>query len=196
MRNLETRLHESVVREDFNALGHFYADLGMPTPRIIWSPKAEELEQAQLQFLLTYWRGLRDDAGRVNVGCIDALDMRPALGYLMLLDVLDDGTDFRYRLYGSVIAQHANFDMTGRRLSELKPDQGVGAFFHVVYRAVLARPEPVYTEHAPPPKIRVKLWYRLILPLFGDDGAVCRLLVGNIPGEWRNPDLPSGRSHG
>lgn len=192
MQNSESQLHESLIGEDFDALSQFYAELGMPTPRIVWSPKVEELEQTQLQFLLTYWRGLRNDAGQVKVGSIDALDMRPALGYLMLLDVLDGGTDFRYRLYGSIIAQHSNFDMTGRCLSELKPDQGVGAFFRVVYRAVLARPEPIYTEHAPPPTIRVKLWYRLILPLFGDDGTVCRLLVGNVPGEWRNPDLPFG----
>ena len=192
MRNSGIQLHDLLIGEEFDALNRFYAELGMPTPRIIWSPKVEELEQTQLQFLLTYWRGLQDDAGQVKVGRIDALDMRPALGYLMLLDVLDGGADFRYRVYGSIIAQHSNFDMTGRRLSELRPDQGVGAFFQMVYRAVLVRPEPIYTEHAPPPTIRVKLWYRLILPLFGDDGTVGRLLVGNVPGEWRHPDLPFG----
>ncbi len=192
MRKSEIQLHDLVIAERFDALSQFYMELGMPTPRIVWSPTVAELEQAQLQFLLTYWQGLRDGAGRVPVGSIDALNMRPALGYVMLLDVLDGGADFRYRLYGSVIAQHSNFDMTGRRLSELKPEQGVGAFFQVVYRAVLARPEPIYTEHAPPPTIRVKLWYRLILPLFDDNGVVCRLLVGNVPGEWRNPDLPFG----
>ena len=192
MPNSRIQLHDLLINEQFDALNQFYAELGMPTPRIVWSPKVEELEQTQLQFLLTYWHGLRDDAGRVKVGSIDALDMRPALGYLMLLDVLDGGADFRYRLYGSIIAQHSSFDMTGRRLSELRPDQGVGAVFQVIYRAVLARPEPIYTEHAPPPTIRVKLWYRLILPLFDDDGGVCRLLVGNVPGEWRHPDLPFG----
>ena len=186
----EVQLDDLLIRGDFAALHPFYAKLGMPTPRIVWSPQVDDLAQAQLRFLLTYWRGLQDDTGRVWVGSIDALDMRPALGYIMLLDVLDGGVDFRYRLYGSVIAQHSNFDMTGRCLSELKPEQGVGAFFRVVYRAILARPEPIYTEHAPPPTIRVKLWYRLILPLFGEDDRVSRLLVGNVPGEWRNPDLP------
>ena len=187
--NLGIQFHDLLIAEDYDALRPFYAELGMPTPCIIWSPEIERLEQAQLQFLLAYWRGLQDEAGRVAVDRIDALEMRPALGYVMLLDVIDGGADFRYRLYGSVIAQHSNFDMTGRLLSELRPDQGVGAFFQIVYRAVLARPEPVYTEHAPPPTIRVKLWYRLILPLFDGNGAVCRLLVGNVPGEWRNPSL-------
>lgn len=190
MPGLEDQQHDLVVREDFGALNRFYTDLGMPRPRIVWSPHVEELGQPQLRFLLTYWRGLRDEAGRVDAGVVDALDMRPALGYIMLLDVLDGGADFHYRLYGSIIARHSSFDMTGRCLSTLRADQGVGAFFRIVYRAALARPEPIYTEHAPPPSIRVKLWYRLILPLVDDGGAVRRFLVGNVPGEWRRTDPP------
>lgn len=44
---------------------------------------------------------------------IDALEMRPALGYGMLVEPVDGGADFRDRLYGSNLAAVSGFDMTG-----------------------------------------------------------------------------------
>ncbi|CAN0605169.1 unnamed protein product, partial [Ectocarpus sp. 12 AP-2014] len=77
--------------------------------------------------------------------------------------------------------------VTGKLISQT-PWQGVVMdFFYAVYRAVLIRPEPLYTEHEPPAEVGVKLWHRLMLPLVDDGGKVIRVLVGNVPGEWRKP---------
>src|SRR3546814_18454171 len=72
------------------------------------------------------------------------MQMRPALGHIMLLDVLDGGADYRYRVYGSEIAQRAGFDMTGKCTSELPTGSLASLFFIAVYQAVLLRPQPVY----------------------------------------------------
>lgn len=154
---------------------------------LVWRPEIPQLAQEQLQFLLRYWQGLIGEDDTVAASRIDPLDMWPALGFVMLLDVVDGGRDFRFRVYGSAIAQSADFDVTGKLMSET-PLQGVVMdFFYAVYRAVMIRPEPLYTEHEPPAEIGVKRWHRLMLPLAGEDQRVCRVLVGNVPGEWRKP---------
>src|SRR3546814_3279971 len=100
------------------------------------------------------------------------MQMRPALGHIMLLDVLDGGADYRYRVYGSEIAQRAGFDMTGKCTSELPTGSLASLFFIAVYQAVLLRPEPVYTWHQMPVDITVNTWHRLVLPLHGPDGTI------------------------
>ena len=159
----------------------------MSNPKLVWLPSSRSLEQDQLQFLLAYWKNLRDKNGHVSVDEIDPLNMWPALGFVMLVDVVDEGADFRFRVYGSAIAQSVDVDVTGQLMSQAPWKGVVMDFFYAVYRAVLIRPEPLYTEHEPPASIGVKRWHRLMLPLVDSDKKVCRVLVGNVPGEWRKP---------
>ncbi len=164
-----------------------HIDNGVSPPKVVWQPRGRDLKQEQLQFLLAYWKNLSDGDGRVAADEIDPLNMWPALGFVILVDVVEGGEDFRVRVYGSAIAQSVDVDVTGKLISET-PWQGVVMdFFYAVYRAVLIRPEPLYTEHEPPADVGVKLWHRLMLPLVSGDGEVCRVLVGNVPGEWRKP---------
>lgn len=158
----------------------------MDLPTLVWSPTPGTLEHEPLRFLMDYWQRLRGGEDVPHATKIDPVEMRPALGNVMLLDVLDGGADFRYRLYGSKIAERAGFDMTGKRVSEIGTSTAVATFFVYVYQAVLKRREPIYTEHRPPASIQVTKWYRLVLPLADAAGMVNRLLVGNIPGDWRS----------
>lgn len=180
-------LVDRLTAGDFAAVDWHCAEHGMGLPKLIWSPETADLDHAPLRFLMDYWRGLRDGDDLPRASAIDPTGMRPALGNVMLLDVLQGGADFRYRLYGSNIALHAGFDMTGKRVSDIKTGSAVATFFTLVYQAVLKRREPIYTEHRPPATISVTKWHRLILPLTDADGAINRLLVGNMPGDWRPP---------
>ncbi len=179
-------LAEQIAKGNFSTLNRLYVSCGVTPPLLVWRPQHPQLEQEQLQFLLGYWNGLASD-GRVAASKIDPLDMWPALGFIMLLDVVNGGEDFRFRVYGSAIAQSAEFDMTGKLMSEAPMQGTVMEFFYAVYRAVLIRPEPLYTEHEPPAQIGVKRWHRLMLPLVDEDRRVNRVLIGNVPGEWRQP---------
>ena len=59
----------------------------------------------------------------------------------MILDVLEDGWDYRYRCYGRKTAQVAEFDMTGKRTSEITTASYIPIFSIAGYRAAISRRE-------------------------------------------------------
>src|SRR5882757_2741386 len=85
-------------------------------PRIEWNPRREDLGHERLQFLLTHWENLRRGRALPHVKDIDPLEIGPVLGYVALTDPVEDGQNFRYRLYGSTLAAISGFDMTGKLL--------------------------------------------------------------------------------
>jgi hypothetical protein len=189
-RHAIARASADLARGDHLACDQLFThDGGLPV-HVVWRPTADDLKHAPLQFLLTHWTGHRR-ADRLPSHDIARPELlRPALGNIMLLDVLDDGWDYRYRVYGTRIAQASGFDMTGKRTSELKITNS-SQFFLICYRSVLDQREPLYTEHSPPLQISVTRWHRLILPLDDAMGKITRLLVGNVAGEWRPAHLPT-----
>ncbi len=153
--------------------------------RIVWVGDDGLTEEPLLDLLLDYWRGLaREAGGPPRRDAVDPLDLKPVLGYLMMLEVERDGYDARYRLYGSNLAeQGAGRDWTGFRVSEMNRlvQAPAALLFRSCYLAVLRRPAPLYTEHVPPRYQGVGAWRRLILPLADATGACTRLVVGNLP---------------
>ena len=170
-----------IVNGDLTLLQTYFSSLGASGPEVIWRPRLEELHQPQLQFLLKYWRALAGERPMPRADEVDAVAMRPALGFVILLDVLAGGRDFRYRLYGSVLADASGFDLTGTLISAHKASKHVSSLFLATYRAALIRRESVYTEHGPASALTTKAWQRVVLPLADQEGAIVRFLVGNVP---------------
>ncbi|MGE5202072.1 MAG: PAS domain-containing protein [Acidobacteriota bacterium] len=158
-----------------------FAERGAAGPELAWSPTAEVLPSAQLQFLLEYWRVRAGERRAPTIRDIDPIEMRPALGFIVLTDVIAGGADFRFRLYGSTVAAVSGFDLTGKRLSEHPAPDYVSAFYLALYRAAYRRVEPVSTTHRPPLAVHTHTWHRLMLPLADDSGEVVRFLSGNVP---------------
>ena len=157
---------------------------GFPQPVVCWNPDQATLPAPQLTAIGTFWSDLVAREGQPDPAHIDPAAFVPALGYLMLLEPLDDGRDFRYRLYGTQIARWSGLDLTGQRVSEIT---GAGvrthvqAFFMAGYQAVVARRQPLYSAHVPPAERTTATWHRLILRFWDMATAVSRLLVGNVP---------------
>ncbi len=107
--------------------------------------------------------------------------MKPALGYVMLVDLVRGGEDFRYRLYGSRVAAISGFDVTGRLVSEHPASAYIIEFTLALYRAALRRRLPVFSAHGPPATLHTAAWHRLVLPLADATGEVMRFLVGIVP---------------
>ena len=179
------RLAGAIAAGDLDEITDLFLRHDAPLPDLVWRPYAESIPSDTLKVLYDYWERLRGNRRFPLAAEVDAVDMREALGHIMLLDVIDGGQDFRYRVYGTKIADRSGFDMTGKRTSEVRTDGYVRDFFLAIYRAVLLRGEPVFTNHAAPPRITAATWNRLILPLADDSGAIVRLLVGNVPHPWR-----------
>ena len=181
------QLAKAVAGGDYDGITSLFLRQDASAPAIAWNPGAANLPTKELPVLMHYWDGLLGNRLVPLAAEIDPNDFRDALGYVMLLDVLDGGGDYRYRVYGTKIADCASFDMTGKRTSEIPISPHIRAFFLAIYRAVLLRGEPVFTMHSPPPQIAVTTWSRLVLPLGDGAGKIVRLLVGNVPGPWRRP---------
>ncbi len=181
------RLAQGLATDDLSGVNALFEAQQLPAPTITWNTGAGDLEIRELRFLRGLWDQLRTDGKLPRTPELGPELLRPALGYIMILDVVDGGADFRYRLYGSRIAQRAGFDATGKLTSEIGPTTFISQFFVACYRAVYRREEPLFTAHVPPSKVEVQIWRRLILPLADETGAVYRFLVGNVPGPWRSP---------
>jgi hypothetical protein len=104
-------------------------------------------------------------------------DLQPWLGNIILLDVIEGGKDFRFRLFGSAVAREAGFDMTGKLLSEY-PIKTTLPFLFEVQREVVRRACPALTEHNPAvPNVRRRR--RLLLPFSSDGKSIDMTLSAN-----------------
>jgi hypothetical protein len=142
------------------------------------SPSPAALNGTPNRFLLEYWHAQR--CGQLPpITVIDPIKLRPALGRILIIEPVDQGRDFRYRLFGTHIAAVSGFDMTGKLLSVHPMPLEVICFAFALYRNLLTRPEPVMTVNTPP-SAPFSRWERLVLPFGGADGEVVRFVVGNV----------------
>ncbi|GGF36268.1 hypothetical protein GCM10011611_48370 [Aliidongia dinghuensis] len=158
----------------------FEAD-GARGPSIKWRPEADELHPKPLRFAFDHWTEALARLGRPKTSLVDPVALAPALGYLMLVDAVDGGQDFVYRLFGSILGSVSGFDMTRRRLSEHPASPYIREFSTALYRAAIERREPVWSHYGPAVSVTTTAWERIILPLVDDADEVCRFLVAIVP---------------
>ena len=171
----------SIAEGILGPVRHVFHKNGARGPDMIWSPSLEQVASPPLRALLEYWTALREGDLLPSAGRIDPLGMRGALGYVMLVDVVGEGQDFRYRLYGSSLASASEFDMTGQLLSNHAASAYIREFSLAAYRAALQRREPAFTEYAPAGTLVIAQWQRIVLPLVDESGVVVRFLSGAVP---------------
>lgn len=165
---------------DRQVIDRLFGVMECDPPALQWSPEEADLDSEILVFLRRYWRErMRGDDLPLSRE-IDALDLVPALGYVMLMEPVKGGVDFRYRVYGSRIVDYSKVEMTGKCVWDV-PSPWVATYFAATYRAVCIRREPLYTFHRSRLDQLFAQWERLILPFVDDNGTVDRLLVGNVP---------------
>src|SRR5580693_8838774 len=76
---------EALVSAEVRSIQAEFREHGARGPKVTWNPPPESLEHAPLRFLLEHWRNLAGDRQMPLAGQIDALTLRPALGFLSLL---------------------------------------------------------------------------------------------------------------
>ena len=132
-------------------------------------------EEGRLRSLGAYWQSHAADGHLPGQDIVDPLALRAWLGQLLLVEVL--GNDFKYRIYGTAVAETFGVDMTGRSPQGFPPHHVeiiVGP-----YRAVATDGKPRYTAHILTIQERkFAAWERIILPIAGANGKVGQLLVG------------------
>lgn len=136
--------------------------------------------------LLAFWNEhrQRSDIRRLTVSDVDPSSLKKILPFVLLLDVVDQGYDARYRVYGTGVSGVSGKDWTGYLVSEMNREirLDVDLFYRSTYLAVYQRGMPIFTHHRSKPLSAPKSWKRLTIPVFGKTGeAVMRFLVCNVP---------------
>jgi len=78
-----------------------------------------DIETPYLRELFRYWDAKRGRRAMPARRDLDPLEFAFALGHVLLLDVERDPLAFRFRLHGTALVQHAQYDMTGRTVDDM-----------------------------------------------------------------------------
>ncbi|MBI3708459.1 MAG: PAS domain-containing protein [Proteobacteria bacterium] len=134
-----------------------------------------QIRHPDLRRLYEYW-----DARRAGRACparqeIDPLDLKYAIGHLMLIDVLRDPLQFRYRLIGTHVTQRMGCDLTGKTVDEV-PDPAYREQIRKSFGAVVESGRPSLSHYERPIRGQPRRFEVLRLPL-SDDGATVNMLL-------------------
>ena len=154
-----------------------------------------DIDHADLRRLHRYWLGKCAGRAQPARADIDPTEIPELLPFVMLVDVLEQGRQFRFRLVGTAVARGR--DPTGRFLHEAAPKGLYGHHINALYAQAFRLALPYYTafsydfpSRGGPQSIR-----RLFLPLAEKAGEVNMMLIGQIaesPAEiqyspWQQP---------
>jgi hypothetical protein len=129
--------------------------------------------------LVEYWD--RKRAGRVGPrrAEIDPTEIKKHLSHLIMVDVIDGGKDFRFRLIGTRIVEGLGHDNTGKRFSEAFGDRPeVLAQFISLFMLVVDRKAPVFGRGRLfwVPEVRYRRYSAGSMPLSEDGTSVSIIL--------------------
>jgi hypothetical protein len=137
-----------------------------------------EIVHPRLRLLLAFWNDQRGAAALPACAAIDAIALWGWLGNLMLVEAAGEG-EFRYRVYGTGLAEYYGRDLTGKTTAALRAD--VRELVCREYAEVRRTARPLLVTHTRRVREQPMLVEKLILPFAGDCGAVTRLLAGAYP---------------
>lgn len=154
--------------------------LGLPVSLDVTQQTLPSVDPAspRLRVFQMYWRSLAPDGVLPAYSTFDVVRMpRELLPFLILLDVLDGGRDFRYRVVGTGVVAAIGRDFTSETVVEYRhrhepPEVGEG------YRRVCAARAPHLYEGTLESVGKEFIRYeRLAVPLTGDDGKIAYILA-------------------
>lgn len=135
------------------------------------------LSNPEASFVLSCWELARENSTMPRESALVGMRIGWLMPDMMILRQGADGGLF-YAHYGSTIAQRADFDMTGKPLSEFKG--AVGAFFQECYARVFATGRPLVTVHRFGSFEDRPIWERVILPVVTDAEDVAFYVVNRV----------------
>jgi hypothetical protein len=135
-----------------------------------------DIRDQRLRGLWEYWSSKRVGMALPGRAAISPLEMRAWLGNLLLMDVVDGGRDFRYRLHGTQLVQLFGADLTGKLVSALAVRDVERLLAEG--RTVVASRSWHYTEETVVAEKQHVGISKLILPLAADGHDVDMMIVG------------------
>lgn len=184
------RFSSEIAAGELSGLNDIFIEQGLAAPVVRIDPQEADLPGTAHKTLLGYWLANRSGAEIMPRHKVDPVELRTLLGNLMLLEASPDGLDFKYRVYGTVIADQVQRDWTGWSVGRMTAIVGskLGVFYRAIYAASALLRRPIFTEHSSPASISAARWQRLIVPLSDADGKCCFFLATNYPVKFQEID--------
>ncbi|MEI9997142.1 MAG: PAS domain-containing protein [Rhizomicrobium sp.] len=163
----------------------------MNPPHLEWNPVSKE--PPLLAELRGYWQRKRGSRRLPSRRDIQPGEIRSLLPYVILVEPVEGGRDFRYRLVGSRLHDYFPVQPTGQLMSAMLAPFGTGTVDATLdaYRAVLAGDEPLRLSgdgawFAQSPK-----FFEALLTPLSDDGAQADMIFGAFQFEWNHARMPA-----
>jgi hypothetical protein len=112
-------------------------------------------------------------------GDVDVFGLKPWLGNLSLMSVIDGGADFLFRVHGSNLRELVDIDLTGRFLRALPYDWA--AAWRAEYLEVVRTCAPVFKSRRPSVRKNFIAVEKLMLPLSENGAGVDHILYAVYP---------------
>jgi hypothetical protein len=143
----------------------------------------EDCRDPMLEGALAYWRRLVPGGALPRRRDIDPAQIPRLLPHLQLIDVVDAGARFRYRLVGTALVAAFGKEYTGKYLDELFGGDRL-AYASRVYSTVCSERRAVFLRNRySTTRDLHMIANRLYMPL-SDDGATVNVIFGVLTFEW------------
>ncbi len=130
-----------------------------------------------LHLLFDHWTSLQASGRLPPPSAFDILEVPKLFGHLHLVDVIGTPPRFRFRLFGTTIAEIGGRDLTGRWVDEIVPaawSQDV----HAAFLEPIRLRRPCYSVWELDHAYKHAVLHRLACPMSSDGRGVDRLIVG------------------
>jgi hypothetical protein len=139
-----------------------------------------------LAFVRDYWqrtRGGRTMPGRMDIA---PTDMKAHLPHILLVDVINDGEDFRYRLVGSQLQRYFDGNPTGKLMSETLAVFGADTVRDTLdaYRLAVVRGTPVRIRGTGAIYRQDLKYFDALLTPLSDDATRVNMIFGTFLFAW------------
>lgn len=158
--------------QEIAAHGSVFSARGLPVLK--FNPEQQDIDCRILATPYEHWQASRVGEDLPTVDYIQPDALRPALGWFVLADLVDDGDDLVYRLFGSEIAWRFELDLTGQRVSDTPAP--IGPFLAATFLACVAARGPLLAQCAFHDAVANRI-HCLLLPWADATGAVTRVMA-------------------
>ena len=102
-----------------------------------------DCDHPQACALAALWETKRGSGGMPTRADFDIEDLKPWFNHVLMVDVLDGGADFRYRMIGTHITDFMRRDRSGKKVTECSYDNSVSAVL-ATFRLPFETGRPVF----------------------------------------------------
>jgi len=98
------------------------SDVNAPPPASPFRISLQEISSPAVARGVAYWSSLRGERRFPSRDALSTRDMVPFLRHVALIQVLDGGADYRFRLVGDAHVEARGYDFTGETVKEIRAD--------------------------------------------------------------------------